>query len=72
MITPNGKQIDIVPKGSHYKIQFSSGGELPSSLSGLFTSRGEAETAVNVYLICKERSVKTRKSTKKQTTKTEA
>ncbi len=52
MITANGKEIEIVPQeGSrHYKIQFKSGGQLPDSLSGLYTSHHMAKRDVNTYL----------------------
>jgi len=54
MITPNGKKINIVSSGSHFKVQFHKGGEIPTVLSGLFTSHGDAEQAVEQYLINKE------------------
>lgn len=50
--TPKGKEIQIVvvPKTSHLKIQFASGGELPEELTGLFTSPKQAEKVINTYL----------------------
>lgn len=55
-ITPNGKelQITIAPNTSHHKISFTSGGELPVELSGLFTSTYEATKAILAYLGKKE------------------
>ena len=49
-ITPNGKEIDIIADNNHIKVQFKTGGELPQILSGLFTSRVEAQKAINIYL----------------------
>lgn len=51
-VTPNGKEIKIVrdPVTANFKIQFTSGGELPQRLDGLFTSERFAEVAVVDYL----------------------
>lgn len=66
-VTPNGKEIAIInaPGTGHYKVQFTSGGELPESLSGLYTSIKEAEKEVLCYIelakkkpTAKEKSVK--------------
>jgi hypothetical protein len=50
--TPNGKEIQIFRDrvSAQYKIQFSSGGELPEELTGIFTNELFAETAINKYL----------------------
>lgn len=50
--TPNGKEIQIQrdPKSAQYFIQFSSGGELPEELTGIFTNALFAETAISKYL----------------------
>ena len=50
-ITPNGKEIEILRDKStaQYKIQFTTGGELPLELSGIFTNQTYAQTAVNFY-----------------------
>lgn len=50
--TPNGKVVQLVrcPKTAHIKIQFTSGGELPLALSGLYTSERAAISDVNKYL----------------------
>jgi hypothetical protein len=50
--TPNGKNIEIQRDKStaQYKIQFTTGGELPLELSGIFTNETYAQTAVNQYL----------------------
>jgi hypothetical protein len=51
-ITPNGKELQILRDKStaQYKIQFTTGGELPLELSGIFTNETYAQTAVNQYL----------------------
>ena len=50
--TPNGKQIAMVicPKTAHIKVQFTSGGELPVELSGLYTSQTDAEKDIMIYI----------------------
>jgi hypothetical protein len=50
--TPNGKEIEIFrdKQSAQYKIQFTSGGELPEELTGIFTNELFAETAINKYL----------------------
>jgi hypothetical protein len=50
--TPNGKEIQIFRDkvSAQYKLQFSSGGELPEELTGIFTNELFAETAINKYL----------------------
>ena len=52
LITANGKEVAIVnaPGTGHYKIQFTTGGELPQSLTGLYTSAFEAEKAARSYV----------------------
>jgi hypothetical protein len=51
-ITPNGKELQILRDKStaQYKIQFTTGGELPLELTGIFTNETYAQTAVNQYL----------------------
>jgi len=54
--TPNGKHLSVLidkTKGA-YKIQFNSGGELPTELSGVFTSSKFAHKAIDIYLARKE------------------
>lgn len=50
--TPNGKEIQIYRDkvSAQYKIQFTSGGELPEELTGIFTNETFATTAINKYL----------------------
>lgn len=50
--THNGKVIQLVRnnKTAQINIQFTSGGELPEELTGLFTTERFAELAVNAYL----------------------
>lgn len=65
-VTPNGKELVVVnQKGTgHYKIQFTSGGELPEYLSGLYTSVATAQIAANQYIKTLEAKVK--KTTKEE------
>ena len=51
-ITANGKEVAtfICPKTSYHKIKFIPGGELPVSLSGLFTSEAIADRVISEYL----------------------
>jgi hypothetical protein len=46
-----GKVIEVVPEGqtSLFKVQFSSGGELPSSLRGRYTNLSHAVRDVRLY-----------------------
>ena len=64
-VTPAGKEIVAYhdPMGSHVKIKFTSGGELPEELAGLFTSKTFAEKAIIAYLdrVSKEKSKATAK-----------
>lgn len=53
-ITPNGKEIEVKYDGRNCKIQFTSGGELPAELSGLFTSPYFADMAILSYINKKE------------------
>lgn len=50
--TPNGKVITTFtqPGTAHVKIKFTTGGELPEELSGLFTSVRVADRAIMSYL----------------------
>jgi hypothetical protein len=52
LVTPNGKEIAVVnqPGTGHYKIQFTSGGELPEELSGLYTTTNSANIAIVSYI----------------------
>lgn len=53
--TPNGKEVQIIRNArGDTVIQFATGGELPSYLSGIFTSEREAEKAVLYFLTQKE------------------
>lgn len=58
--TPNGKEITLVrcPKTAHLRIQFTSGGELPEKLSGLYTSELIAYKDIFNYI----EELKTRKT----------
>lgn len=37
-------------KGPHYVIGWVGGGEVPLALSGFYTSQGEAQSAIDVYV----------------------
>lgn len=56
MKTENGKEIKVVrdPISANFKIQFTSGGELPLELSGFFTKETLATNAVLRYLDSKK------------------
>ena len=49
-ITSGGKEIALINVGNLIKLQFTTGGELPEELSGLFTSRYFADLAITKYL----------------------
>lgn len=59
-VTPNGKELEVVnkPGTGHYKIQFTSGGELPESLSGIYTTVSVADIAITHYIKNLESKVK--------------
>lgn len=64
-VTDAGKTIDFIidKKTAHVKVQFSSGGQLPDSLSGLFTTVREAKKAVIIYLSNKNKETVEEKPT---------
>lgn len=51
-VTVNGKEIvtEIDRKTSLHKIKFTTGGELPQALQGLFTSQALAEQSIVLYI----------------------
>lgn len=51
-MTLGGKEINIYtdPVSAHLRIKFTTGGELPTELSGIFTSPARAKAAVESYL----------------------
>lgn len=51
-ITPNGKEIEIVPhkSGRGYHIKFVGGGELPEEFDQMFTHLIDAESTIQAYL----------------------
>ena len=50
MKTKGGKDWDIVPTGTGmYKVQFTTGGEIPQMLSGLYTTAALAKQAIEKY-----------------------
>lgn len=58
-VTPNGKEILIVPTNTGtFKIIFRPGGELPQDLSGRYTRYEFAQHAINRYLALKPKSKK--------------
>lgn len=52
LVTVNGKEIRVAidPKTAHYKLEFTSGGELPADLSGLYTSAAVATLDAIKYI----------------------
>ena len=49
--TPKGKEIQVrQDKWCLYRIEFVGGGELPESLKGAFTTKADAQRAVDIYL----------------------
>lgn len=44
--------------GPHYVIGWEGGGEVPLALSGYYTSRGDAESAIFTYVKSKEKPAK--------------
>jgi len=56
--TPAGKriQLKICPTTAHIKVEFSTGGELPMELSGLYTTEREAEISILKYLAKQKRN----------------
>ena len=69
-ITENGKEIEIVNEGTHRKIQFKGGGELPAMLQGYFTSIPDAEQAIKKYFASKPKKRIYSKLKKKDATST--
>lgn len=64
LITANGKEVQVIPNGKGaYKIQFSTGGELPEALSGLYTSSRQAMIDAISYV---EKSKEKPKKTKEE------
>lgn len=67
-VTENGKELKAVltPRGE-VKIHFTSGGELPQDLSGIYTSMALANKAIEKYLLlrCGESQESSKKSTQK-------
>jgi len=51
--TEGGKELQlfVCPTTAHLKFQFGSGGEIPESLAGHFTSERVAEVAATSYLL---------------------
>ena len=55
-VTPNGKPVStfVIPNTGHIGIKFNQGGELPSELSGAFTTTRLAEIAIKNYIAKQE------------------
>lgn len=51
-------EIAVKPGTSHYHMYFTTGGQLPKELTGLFVSRRDAERAKNTYLGNKKSTLK--------------
>lgn len=54
------KEIEVVAsdKGYHYVMRFTTGGEMPADLSGMYTSRKECMKAVETYLVTNNKAAK--------------
>lgn len=48
--TPNGKEIATYYDGRNLRVKFTTGGELPESLSGIFTNTIHANNAILKYI----------------------
>jgi hypothetical protein len=65
LITANGKELQVIANGKgYYKLQFTTGGELPESLSGLYTSNSIATLDAIKYVERSKEKVAPKKSTK--------
>lgn len=53
--TPNGKEITTFYSGRNLAVRFTSGGELPEELSGVWTNEVELDKTIQKYLAHKER-----------------
>lgn len=58
-ILPSGKKIAIhkVANSALYRVAFTSGGELPPELSGMWTDAYQAQKAITAYITKKEREI---------------
>ena len=67
LVTAGGKELKIVvsPNSSHYRIQFTSGGELPQYLTGLYTSYAMAEKDA-IAFVARSKEEKQTKKTKEE------
>jgi len=61
--TEGGKELQlfICPTTAHLKFQFGSGGELPNSLDGHFTSERIADVAARSYLLTAQQKKQAKK-----------
>mgnify|MGYP003340980188 CR=1 FL=1 len=66
--TPNGKEIEIYrcPTSAQFRVKFTSGGELPEQLSGLYTDSLIAQTDVLRYIEEKETKKKPKMTIKEK------
>jgi len=65
--TEGGKELQlfICPTTAHLKFQFGSGGELPHSLDGHFTSERIADVAARSYLLTAQQKKQSKKINEK-------
>jgi hypothetical protein len=67
LVTANGKELQVVPTGKGYfKIQFTTGGELPETLSGIYTSSNLALIDAIKYVERSKEKVQQKKTTKEE------
>jgi len=54
-----GKEFQVLRAsfGNHYEVSFTTGGELPKDLKGLFTSVGEAEGRIKTFVTLNPKKV---------------
>lgn len=54
--TPKGKLIEPYYDGRNIRVKFTSGGELPVELSGVWTSEKELDNSMQTYLASKTKN----------------
>jgi len=55
-------QVQRASFGNHYEVSFTTGGEIPKDLKGLFTSTGEAEARIETFVELNPKVTKNPKS----------
>tara|TARA_R100001594_G_scaffold55044_1_gene88653 strand:+ start:1321 stop:1554 length:234 start_codon:yes stop_codon:yes gene_type:complete len=67
--TKGGKEIELVrdPRSNLWKVQFTSGGQIPEALAGVYTNETFGNTAIASYLAEQEKVSENKKVEKKVT-----